>query len=300
MMEYSSLKKIIKGAVTENAPMKKYTTWNIGGPADCLVEPEDAEDISAVFRWTAENGVPLTVIGNGSNLLVLDGGIEGVVVRIGDRMSGFSFDDTLLVAQSGCILSKMARETARRGLAGIHWAAGIPASLGGAAYMNAGAYGHTFYETLDSVEAVDKDGTIRVFHRENLSGGYRHTSVMENGLVVTKVMIRLEHGNAEDLVSSVEDTLRLRREKQPLDKPSAGSVFKNPEGSHAGYLVELTGLRGRSCGGAEVSLKHGNFILNTGNATAKDVLTLMDICREEVKKQQGYDLEPEVRIIGRP
>ena len=299
-MNYEGLKERIRGELILNAPMKKYTTWKIGGPADCLLLPKDAADIAEALRFAKEEGIPCRVIGNGSNLLVLDGGIEGMVIRIGENMSSYTIDGTLLTAQSGCILARMARETAKQGFAGIEWAAGIPASMGGAAYMNAGAYGHCFYETLEAVEAVEQNGVIRRISAEELSSGYRHTSLMESGAVVTKVMVRLRHGDKEALMASVEETLRSRREKQPLDLPSAGSVFKNPEDSHAGYLVELSGLRGKRIGNAQVSEKHGNFIVNLGDCTAKDVLALIEEVRAEVKKQQGYDLETEVLMIGRP
>ena len=299
-MNYDGLKDRIRGELILNAPMKKYTTWKIGGPADCLLLPKDAADIAEALRFAKDEGIPCRVIGNGSNLLVLDGGIEGMVIRIGENMSSYTVDGTLLTAQSGCILARMARETAKQGFAGIEWAAGIPASMGGAAYMNAGAYGHCFYETLEAVEAVEQNGDIRRISAEELSSGYRHTSLMENGAVVTKIMVRLRYGDKEALMASVEETLRSRREKQPLDLPSAGSVFKNPEGSHAGYLVELSGLRGKRIGNAQVSEKHGNFIVNLGDCTAKDVLALIEEVRAEVKKQQGYDLETEVLMIGRP
>lgn len=299
-MNYDGLKNRIKGEVLIDAPMKQYTTWKIGGPADCLVLPKDAEDIAAAIRFAAEHEIPYRVIGNGSNLLVLDGGIEGMVIRVGESISDFTIDGTLLTAGAGCILARMARETAKRGFRGIEWAAGIPASLGGAAYMNAGAYGHCFYETLEAVEMIDRQGNIRMISAEELSSSYRHTSLMDDNAIVTKVMIRLEHGDKEALMASVEETLRSRREKQPLDLPSAGSVFKNPEGSHAGYLVELSGLRGKRIGNAQVSEKHGNFIVNLGDCTAADVLALIAEVQAEVKQQQGYELETEVLLIGRP
>ena len=160
-MNYEGLKERIRGELILNAPMKKYTTWKIGGPAECLLLPKDAADIAEALRFAKEEGIPCRVIGNGSNLLVLDGGIEGMVIRIGENMSSYTIDGTLLTAQSGCILARMARETAKQGFAGIEWAAGIPASMGGAAYMNAGAYGHCFYETLEAVEAVEQNGDIR-------------------------------------------------------------------------------------------------------------------------------------------
>lgn len=299
IMQYDELQARIKGEILLDAPMKKYTTYKIGGPADCLVLPKDAEDIAAVIRFANEKGIPYMVIGNGSNLLVSDKGIEGIVIRIGDSMGEWHMEGNLLVAQTGCILSRMARETAKLGFKGIEWAAGIPASLGGAAYMNAGAYGHFFYEALEAVEFIDENGEICVLPKEELEYSYRHTSLMDRNAIVTKVMMRLVEANAEELVNSVDATLKLRREKQPLEWPSAGSVFKNPEGSHAGYLVELCGLRGLTRGGAQVSEKHGNFIVNKGGATAADVLGLIDEVRAVVEKEKGYCLETEVLCIGR-
>lgn len=298
-MRYEELQAQIKGELLRDVPMKKYTTYKIGGPADCLVLPKDAEDISAVIRFAKKEDIPYMVIGNGSNLLVSDDGIEGIVIRIGESMNEWHMDGTLLVAQTGCILSRMARETAKLGFKGIEWAAGIPAGLGGAAYMNAGAYGHFFYEVLEAVEIVDEDGTVKILSKEDLDFSYRHTSLMDRRAIVTRVMLRLVEGNAEELLNAVDSTMQLRREKQPLEWPSAGSVFKNPEGSHAGYLVELCGLRGRSCGGAQVSEKHGNFIVNKGNATAADVLCLIDEVRSVVEKEKGYRLEREILTVGR-
>ena len=299
-MNYSQLKDNVKGTVILDAPMKKYTTWKIGGNADCLVLPADAADVVAAQAFCREYQVPCQVIGNGSNLLVLDGGVEGVVIRIGEGMNGYTVDATLVTAGSGCVLARLARETAKLGLAGLEWAVGIPASIGGAAYMNAGAYGHCFYETLEAVEAVDGNGNICKLSVEELTYSYRHTRLMEEGYIVTKAMIRLKEGDAASLTAAADETMHLRREKQPLEYPSAGSVFKNPEGSHAGYLVEQCGLRGKRVGNAQVSEKHGNFIVNLGDCTAKDVLTLIEEVRDTVKKEKGYDLETEVLIIGRP
>lgn len=299
-MDFTALKSKVKGDVLFDVPMKKYTTWRIGGPADCLVLPKDAEDIAAVIRFARANEVPYTVIGSGSNLLVLDGGIRGIVIRIGEGMATYTVDNTLVTAKSGCTLTKMAKETAKRGLKGLEWAAGIPASIGGAAYMNAGAYGHFFYETLEAVEIIDRDCNIKVISKSDLSYSYRHTSLMEDKAIVTKVMIRTSYGDKTQLLATVEETLKLRRKNQPLDLPSAGSVFKNPSGDHAGRLVEVSGLCGLRVGNAQVSEKHGNFIVNLGDCTADDVLILMKKVQAEVKSQHGVTLEPEVLKIGRP
>ena len=303
-IDFSSLKDKISGDVILNAPMKQYTTWKIGGPADCLVEPKNSEDIIAVVRFAKEHHVPLFVLGNGSNLLVSDDGIEGIVLHCGESLGQFSFENSsdetvLLTAGSGVLLSKMARETAKRGLAGLQWSVGIPASLGGAAIMNAGAYGHWFYEVLSAAEIITENGEVLRLSGDELGWSYRHTALMDRKAIVTSLEIRLARGDRDELMKTVEETIKTRREKQPLDFPSAGSVFKNPKGSHAGYLIELTGLRGKRVGNAEVSEKHGNFILNKGDCKAKDVLTLIELVQREVKEARGYDLVPEVRFIGR-
>ncbi|MEE0775705.1 MAG: UDP-N-acetylmuramate dehydrogenase, partial [Bacillota bacterium] len=272
-MDFSGLDTKVKGTLIYDAPMSQYTTWRIGGKADCLFLPKDGEDIAAALDFAKKRDIPYMVMGNGSNMLVLDGGIRGLVIRIGDDMASYNVrDDLMMEAQSGCILAKIARETARMGLKGLEWAAGIPASLGGAAVMNAGAYGHFFYETLHAVEIIDRDGKRSTLSVDELEYGYRNTSLMRRGAVVTKVYVQMTQDSAEKLTASVEETLKSRRDKQPLELPSAGSVFKNPPGDHAGRLVEASGLRGLTYGGAQVSVKHGNFIVNIKEAKAQDVL----------------------------
>ena len=297
-MNYSQLKDNVKGTVILDAPMKKYTTWKIGGNADCLVLPADAADVVAAQAFCREHQVPCQVIGNGSNLLVLDGGVEGVVIRIGEGMNGYTVDGTLVTAGSGCVLARLARETAKLGLAGLEWAVGIPASIGGAAYMNAGAYGHCFYETLEAVEAVDGNGNICKLSVEELTYSYRHTRLMEEGYIVTKAMIRLKEGDAASLTAAADETMHLRREKQPLEYPSAGSVFKRPLGHFAAKLIDDAGLKGARVGDAQVSEKHAGFIINRGAAAAADVLELIRRIQNIVFGMFGVRLETEVRILG--
>lgn len=298
-MNFGGLEEKVKGTLIYDAPMSQYTTWRIGGNADCLFLPKDGEDIVAALSFAREENLPYMVMGNGSNMLVLDGGIRGLVIKIGDAMSSYFLrDDMVLEAQSGSILAKMARETARMGWKGLEWAAGIPASLGGAAVMNAGAYGHVFYEILQAVEIIDKEGSLSVVSVADLEYGYRNTSLMQSNAVVTKVFLQMEQGVAENLTASVEATLKSRRDKQPLELPSAGSVFKNPPGDHAGRLVEAAGLRGLTQGGAQVSEKHGNFIVNINHATAMDVLALIEKVQHIVEEKFGIMLEPEVRLVG--
>ncbi|MEG2657823.1 MAG: UDP-N-acetylmuramate dehydrogenase [Clostridiales bacterium] len=297
-MDFSGLKKIVKGDIEVNAPMSQYTTWHIGGNADCLFSPCDSEDIALGLAYAKNKGIPYMVMGNGSNMLVLDGGIRGLVIRIGENMATYTVAGDKIEALSGCILAKMARETAKLGLGGLEWGAGIPASLGGAAVMNAGAYGHSFYETLAAVEVVEMDGNISKIDIKDLSYGYRNTSLMKKGAVVTKVFLNMHKDNAEVLTNFVDETLKTRRKNQPLEYPSAGSVFKNPQNDHAGRLIEAAGLRGLCHGDAQVSEKHGNFIVNIGSAKATDVLELIAEVRNIVKKKFDVDLEPEVRLVG--
>lgn len=279
--------------------MSQYTTYRIGGPADCLAKPEDIEDIGELLAFGREQHIPVTIIGNGSNLLVSDLGIEGLVIRIGSNMSTHRIEDDVLYAGTGCILSDVARETARLGYRGLQWAAGIPASLGGATYMNAGAFGHNFYENLRQVIAVDREGSQIILSQEELAAGYRNTLLMEKGYIAAEVAVNLQKDDAAKLTAEAEEIMATRRHNQPLNYPSCGSVFKNPEGSHAGYLVEKTGLRGLRVGNVQVSEKHGNFIVNLGGGTAKEVQELLKTVARRVEEEQGYILEPEVRMIGR-
>lgn len=297
-MSLRSLESKVKGALIYDAPMSLYTTWKIGGTADCLFLPQSSEEILTAVTYAKEKDIPFMIMGNGSNMLVLDGGIRGLVIKIGDAMADYTVEDSVLVAESGCILAKMARETAKMGLRGLEWAAGIPASLGGAAVMNAGAYGHFFYEALMAVEVVDGEGKLRRLSKDKLTYGYRTTALMEMAFPVTKVWLEMKKDDPKVLTEIVEATLKSRREKQPLEWPSAGSVFKNPPGDHAGRLVEAAGLRGFSHGGAAVSEKHGNFIINKNQATAADVLELIAEVRNIVKEKFNVMLEPEVRLIG--
>ncbi len=298
MNRFARLGEEVNGTVLLNAKMADYTTWKIGGPADCLVLPANKRDIMKSLRFAAGEKLPVTVLGNGSNLLVLDGGIRGLVIKIGDAMSGYRVEDERIIAQPGLILAKLARETSKMGLAGLSWAAGIPASLGGAAMMNAGAFEHNFYEVLESVVIIDKDLNERRLDKAELTYGYRHTALQEKGDIVTEIVLQMSKGDPDALMAIVDEKLAYRREKQPLEFPSCGSVFKNPPGDHAGRLVEAAGLRGFGNGGAAVSQKHGNFILNMGNATAEDVLSVIAEVRSVVKKRFGVLLEPEVKTIG--
>lgn len=282
----------------KDVPMAKWTTMRVGGPADLLVEARSAQDIACVVSETTRLSLPLLVIGNGSNLLVRDGGIRGVVLVIGDQMKSVSQDGTQLHVQGGATLTRAARRALDAGLSGLEALSGIPGTVGGGAYMNAGAYGTEFSQVVSAVHALDASGTVRVLERDALQYGYRTSALMQQQLIVTDVCFALQPDDKEAIATRMADYAKRRRDKQPLSKPSAGSFFKRPEGAFAGALIEQAGLKGMSIGGAEVSQMHAGFLINKGNATASDLLALMVHVQETVHAMSGIMLEPEVRILG--
>jgi UDP-N-acetylmuramate dehydrogenase len=294
------------GSVRSNAPMTEYTSWQIGGVADWLVEPCSADGVLATLDFCAENEIPLTIIGRGTNLLVSDNGIAGVVLRIGEKMSKITYlDDCCVHAEAGALLRILSLESAKHGLTGLEWACGIPGNMGGALMMNAGAYGFCIGEFVTEVQVAaynkaenTKKAVLRTISGEDLDFAYR-SGCLEDGMVALGVTLHLAPGNSESSLAEIREILASRNKSQPLEYPSAGSVFRNPESSHAGYLIEQSGCKGMTVGGAQVSEKHGNFIINIGQATAHDVLQLIDEVRKIVAAKTGYVLETEVRLLGR-
>lgn len=297
---YIKLKELVQNEenVALHVPMKDYTTFRIGGPADILVRPSSEDELKAVLTYLNEDSVPCTVLGNGSNVLVKDGGIRGVVVQIGKAMSDIHIEGTALTAQAGAMLSAAAAAAAAESLTGMEFAAGIPGSIGGAVFMNAGAYGGEMSHIIRSCRALLPDGSVREFSKEELNLGYRRSIFSENGGIVISCTLDLESGSKEEIYAEMKDLASRRKEKQPLSLPSAGSTFKRPEGYFAGKLIQDAGLRGLSVGGARVSQKHAGFIVNEGGASAEDVLTLIRLVQMTVKDRFGVDLTPEVRILG--
>lgn len=290
-----------QGEVFTAEPMKKHTTWKIGGNADVLVRPHSEEDLQAVFTCANGWGIPFYVIGRGSNLLVRDGGIRGVVIEI--SAEGFQkitiLEDGTVLAGAGVSMARLAKETLSHNLGGLGWSAGIPGSLGGAVMMNAGAYGYHIGTYVTKINLVEYIGSRRQISKAEADFSYRRSGLMGQPWVVTEVELSLTpQSDVSGEIQQMKDWLRERAAKQPLDYPSAGSVFKNPEGSHAGYLVEQAGCRGMQAGDAQVSPKHGNFIVNLGNASASDVLSLIEKVQERVLQNSGHKLELEVRILG--
>lgn len=278
-------------------PMSKHTTFRIGGAAEVFAAP-DARELPQLLAMAKGADVPVTVIGNGSNLLVGDRGIAGLVIEIGERMSEVRIEDTILVAGAGALLSKAAQTAAAAGLGGLEFAAGIPGSVGGAVVMNAGAYGGEMKDVLQSVKVLTEEGELLILTTEELELGYRHSCVPERKYIVVEATMELSAKPEEEIRACMAELRAKRAEKQPLEYPSAGSTFKRPEGYFAGKLIMDAGLRGYTVGGAQVSEKHCGFVINKGGATAADVRQLMQDVHDRVKEQFDVELEPEVKMIG--
>ncbi len=284
--------------VLTEEPMKGHTTFRIGGPADIYIDL-DFDDITPVIDYLKKTDIPFTVIGNGSNLLVSDDGVEGVVLALGKKAGKIEIADTKVVAQAGALLSTVANVAAEAGLTGLEFASGIPGTLGGAVYMNAGAYGGEIKDVIEAVTVYTPDFKKKILTADDLQLSYRHSLLMEEEGYVTEVVLRLQKGDKAEIKARIEEIKNQRVEKQPLNFPSAGSTFKRPTGYFAGKLIDDAGLRGYSVGDAQVSEKHCGFVINKGNATAHDVLQLMQDVDEKVYEKFGVHLTPEVRIIGR-
>lgn len=278
-------------------PMKKHTTFRVGGPADVLVQPDETA-LAAILALCRQYHVPYSFIGNGSNLLVGDKGIRGVVIEMTDPMGNIEVDGTKITAQAGAMLSKIANTAASNGLGGMEFAAGIPGSVGGAVVMNAGAYGGEMKDIIEKVYVLDENGAQLELDRDALDLGYRHSCIPKKKYIVTKVVLELVPRNEAEIRSEMKELNEKRAEKQPLQYPSAGSTFKRPEGYFAGKLIMDAGLRGYQVGGAQVSEKHCGFVINKGDATAADICQLMQDVSDKVQAQFGVVLEPEVKMIG--
>lgn len=285
-------------AVLVDEPMKKHTTFRIGGPADYYVLPKTIEEVKKVTALCKEAEIPYYVLGNGSNLLVSDRGYRGVIIHLYRNMNRIEVEGTTIRAQVGALLSQIAGEALRHSLTGFEFASGIPGTLGGAIVMNAGAYGGEMKDVLQEVTALSQDGEVRVLSREELDLGYRTSVIGKEGYIALEAVIALKEGDMEEICAVMEDLKERRTTKQPLEYPSAGSTFKRPEGYFAGKLIQDTGLRGFSVGGAQISEKHCGFVINKNHATAEDVVTLMREVSDRVEAKFGVPLEPEVKKLG--
>ena len=293
------LQAILTGeGILLNEPMKEHTTFRVGGAADLFLMPKNAEELKACLSVLKQKEIPFLIIGNGSNLLVRDKGIRGAVIQIYQRMSGITLQGETMQIAGGTLLSTAAAKAAEAGLTGFEFASGIPGTVGGAVVMNAGAYGGEMKDVLVSVDVLTAAGEVKTIPAEELELGYRHSIIPEAGYIVLGAVVKLQQGNKEAILARMTELAEQRREKQPLQYPSAGSTFKRPTGYFAGKLVQDAGLKGKTIGGAQVSEKHSGFLINIGNAAAQDILELIAYCQKEVLEQFGVVLETEVKIVG--
>ena len=281
-----------------DAPMNEHTTFKIGGNADVLIFPSTIEEVTKVLKLISERKIPLTILGNGSNVLVLDKGIRGAVIKFNGKFSQIKCVDEKLIVGAGAKLKDVSNFAAEKSLTGLEFAVGIPGSIGGAVYMNAGAYGGEMKNIISKVRAVSRSGDCAEFNVDMLDLGYRQSVFQLNGYAICEIELQLSKGNAEEIKFAMNDFTKRREMKQPLEYPSAGSTFKRPEGHFAGTLIDKTGLKGLRIGDAMVSTKHAGFVVNAGHATAQDVLNLIDEVKKRVYETHGIILNPEVRIIG--
>ena len=284
--------------IVSDEPMRKHTTFRIGGNADIFVRPESKEQIAEILRLCRKQDVPYFILGNGSNLLVGDRGFRGVVINIMDNMNDIKVDGGIIKAQAGAMLIKVSRAARDNSLRGLDFASGIPGTIGGAIYMNAGAYGGEMKDVVTQVTAMDAEGEIYTFGTDELEFSYRHSVIQQRDLIVLDVTMKLAAGDQKIIDDRMSELAVARRTKQPLEYPSAGSTFKRPEGYFAGKLIMDAGLRGYRVGDAQVSEKHCGFVVNRGNATADDVIKLIDDVKAKVSEEYDVVLEPEVRMIG--
>lgn len=285
------------GDVRLDEPMSRHTSFKVGGPVDVLALPETKEEVLHAVQTLAAIDCPVLIMGRGTNLLVRSGGIRGAIIKLADNFSGVTVKGDCVTAQSGTALSALVRAAMAKGLGGAAFLAGIPGTLGGAVAMNAGAYGGETCEFIEEVYLVSHAGEITL-RREEMRFGYRRSVLNDYPLIITGAKLKLQHVPAKDTKAQVAELAERRREKQPLEYPSAGSTFKRPEGCYAGTLIQQTGLKGVSVGGAQVSEKHAGFIINTGNATPEDILNLIALVQQRVFEASGVKLEPEVKIVG--
>ena len=283
--------------VIRDTEMRQYTTLRLGGKADWLAFPRNAEEIAALYAEAGQAGLPVTVIGHGSNLLVLDGGIRGLVIRVEKNMRSIRREGNRLIAQAGAMLGTVAVSAAEAGLTGLEFASGIPGTVGGGMTMNAGAYGGEMSDVTVRVDGITPDGKPVSLNRDEMRFGYRTSAVKQLDFIVTEVTMELQPGDPAEIRAKMSELNARRAEKQPLDIPSAGSTFKRPEGFFAAALIDQCGLKGCSIGGAQVSRKHAGFLVNNGSSS-RDYLALVRHVQQVVQEQTGIQLEPEIRIVG--
>ncbi len=286
--------------IYENEDMKKHTTFKIGGKADYYIKVRSIEDLRWIVNFTKENNIPLTVTGNGSNLLVKDNGIRGITVNIDfDQIDvNYENNEVLINLGAGVKLGMLARKLADMEIQGFEFASGIPGTIGGAIRMNAGAYGKEFKEIIESVTYMDSDGNLQTLKNDEIEFSYRHSRFISTDEIIVSGIIKLEKGNRQEIIEKINNYQNLRKEKQPIDMPSAGSTFKRGTNYITAQLIDEAGLKGYTIGGAQVSTKHAGFIVNTGEATAEDVLNLIEYIIKIIYEKYGKVIELEIEIVG--
>ncbi|MGC4375548.1 UDP-N-acetylmuramate dehydrogenase [Fictibacillus sp. Mic-4] len=287
------------GKVLENEPLKNHTTLKIGGPADILFEPGSIDSLQRALELIKQEKVPFRAIGRGSNLLVSDNGIEGVVIKLGKGLDHLYKNEEEITVGGGYSLVTLATVLSREGYSGLEFAAGIPGSVGGAVYMNAGAHGSDMSQIVSKARILFPDGSLRWLTNEELAFSYRTSILQKEGGICVEAVLRLNKGEKEEIMAELRKNKDYRKNTQPWNHPCCGSVFRNPLPNYAGGLIETSGLKGTKIGGAQISEMHANFIVNTGGAKAKDVLDLIDFIKKKIKELHGIDMETEVEIIGR-
>lgn len=278
--------------------MAAHTTFRVGGPADCLIEIQNEEQLRKIQHYLQLVEIPFTVLGNGSNVLISDKGFRGVVLQVAGAMNQIQIEGNVVIAQAGALMSQVARAAMEHGLTGLEFASGIPGTVGGGVVMNAGAYGGDMSQVVRCVSVISPEGEAMELENASMEFGYRYSTIRHQNFIVTKVIFELTVGNREEIKAKMDELAAKRREKQPLEFPSAGSTFKRPEGYFAGELIMNAGLRGFQVGGARVSDKHCGFVINAGNATAQDIMKLIREVQLRVKDKYRVDLEPEVVFLG--
>ena len=287
--------------ISFDRPMAQHTTLRVGGSCEALYKTDNTEELQQVVRYLVREGIPYFSVGRGSNLLITDEGLSGLVIILTGPLAAIREErrhESILLAGAGLALADLISHCRCSGLGGLECYAGIPGTVGGAVAMNAGAYGEAFGARVLDVRLITPKGRLEIRGRAQLKFTYRNFE-MEKGSVIVSTRLKLNLESKEMVAQRIADHLKKRKQSQPLEYPSAGSVFKNPPDKYAGRLIEDAGLKGRSIGGAMISEKHANFIINTGGASAKDILDLLNLARSEVKKQTGIELEPEIKVLGR-
>lgn len=293
----NELKSILSEPPLEEEPMSLHTSLRIGGPVEFLIFPNDLKELQEILKLVRRYKIPFGILGKGTNMLIKDGGVRGILLNISRIYPGFHFMGNNVCCGAGVPLPKLARAAINRGLQGLEFATGIPGSIGGAIYMNAGAFGYSMGPLLQKIVCLDYEGNTRVYSSNEIIFSYRYTSLQKEKVIILQATLALAEGNREEILLSSQKMQEERRLKQP-QFPSAGSIFRNPPGYAAGYLIEQAGLKGMTIGDAQVSTKHANFIVNKEHATADDILALIWIIKKKVKENYNIDLELEIEVVG--